>query len=182
MKVLFRKKKNVTSERTPEIIYNNFAENMFRLCYRYLHNEADAEEVMNDAFIKIFKAVNNFEDSFQGSFEAWVKRIMINEAISFIRKKGNYIHIENNEDLGIESDITIDENQTNEYYYNLIRQLPDGYRTIFNLYAIEGYSHKEIANLLGISESASRSQLSKARSMLKRKLKVQNHVDDGQYR
>lgn len=182
MKVLFRKKKISQSENPPETIYNNYADMMFRLCYRYIQKEEDAEEVMNDAFIKIFKAKDKFEEKFTGSFEAWMKKIMINEAISFIRRKGKFNQVDIDVQPDIESNISADEELTNEYYYKLIRLLPNGYRTVFNLFAVEGHSHKEIAELLGITESASRSQLAKARALLRKCLNEQEKVENGKYR
>lgn len=139
---------------------------MFVHCYRYLKSKEDAEEIVSDGFIKVFQNLNSFVYKDLKSFEAWIRRIMINECLMFLRKK-KIIFQDENTALHVESESKTDHNLEAEELYDLILSLPSGYRTIFNLYTIEGYSHKEIAKMLNISEGTSRSQLTKARMALK---------------
>ncbi|WP_232065096.1 RNA polymerase sigma factor [Rhodocytophaga rosea] len=156
-------------------LYIAFAKKMFLHCYRYLKNKADAEEVLTDGFMKIFTSIAKIEYRDEKSFEAWIKKIMINESLLFLRKKKQLIYA--NEDIPetIETEILVDERLAAQDIYKLILFLPVGYRTVFNMYAIEGYSHKEIAQMLGINESTSRSQLTKARTLLQ-ELIVKNYT------
>src|SRR6478672_1854922 len=144
-------------------IYSKFAPKMLSVCRQYIKDLHLAEDIMITAFMKVFTNLNRFEH--KGSFEGWIRRIMINECISFIRahKKVKFIEDEtyfeerfNN----IESQFSVDDIQS------VIDFLPDGYKMVFNLFAIEGFKHQEIAELLGISEGTSKSQLSHARKML----------------
>ena len=144
-------------------IYTQFSPKMLSVCRQYIKDIHQAEDIMITAFMKVFTNLKNFQ--FKGSFEGWIRRIMVNECISFIRveKKLKYSEDEtyfeesfNN----IESQFSIDDIQS------LIDNLPDGYKMVFNLYAIEGFKHHEIATMLGINEGTSKSQLSHARKML----------------
>lgn len=163
-------------KQTEKEIYYKFANKMHALCYRYVGNREIAEELLNNGFIKVFKNLKKFIPQGENSFEYWVKKIMINECLMFLRKKNKNIFIPieellleniNNRDnnINIINEIVID-NEIDE----LIQKLPIGYKTIFNLYAIEGYSHKEISDKLNIQESTSRSQLTMARKQLKEML------------
>ncbi len=140
---------------------------MFMHCYRYVKDKADAEEVLMDGFLQVFTQLGKMEYRDEVSFRAWVKRIFINAALMFLRKRQKLIYLEEEYGQQAESPFTAEEELAAEDVYRLITQLPTGYRTVFNLYAIEGYSHQEIASLLQISESTSRAQLSKARVQLK---------------
>lgn len=141
---------------------------MFNLCFRYVENKDEAIMILNNGFLKIFKSYHKINANINP--EPWIYKIMINEALKYIRDN----HFKKNIKLGDYENIKIeafeksDSQLIAEDYYNIIRKLPLGYRTVFNLYAIEGYSHKEIANILSINESTSRSQLSKARGLLKK--------------
>lgn len=138
---------------------------MLAVCLRYTRHRMEAEDILQDAFIKVFDNISKFE--FKGSFEGWIRRIVINTALKNYSKKSfkqEQIGLENQPELPLEPEIY--SNLQEEELLRLINQLPDGYRVVFNLYAVEGYSHKEIADLLGIQESTSRSQLVKARKML----------------
>ena len=138
---------------------------MFSVCVRYTRHEMEAEDVLQDAFIKIFDNIGKFE--FKGSFEGWIRRIVVNTALKNYSKKSfkqEQIGLENHPELPMEPDIY--KHLEEEALLGIIAKLPEGYRLVFNLYAIEGYSHKEIADMLGIQESTSRSQLVKARKML----------------
>ena len=154
-------------------IYTCFSPKMLSVCRQYIKDIHQAEDIMITAFMKVFTNLKNFQHN--GSFEGWIRRIMVNECISFIRveKKIKYIEDEtyfeesfNN----IESQFSLDDIQS------LIDSLPDGYKMVFNLYAIEGFKHKEIASMLEINEGTSKSQLSHARKMLQSQInKLKNY-------
>lgn len=157
-------------------IYARFAPKMLSVCRQYVKDVHQAEDVMITAFMKVFTNVKNFES--KGSFEGWIRRIMINECISFIRaqKKVSFLEDEYYKEESfnnIESNLSVDDIQ------NLIDSLPEGYKMIFNLYAIEGYKHKEIAEMLGINEGTSKSQLSHARKMLQELINKRKNYDNG---
>ncbi len=153
-----------------KVLYKAYAQKMFVHCYRYVKHKEDAEEILSEGFIKIFSNLSKIEYRDGKSFEGWVKRIMINECLMFLRKQKKVFY--NTDDvLWAETSQTIDDELAAKDIYNLILSLPIGYRTVFNLYAIEGFSHKEIAQQLNISESTSRSQLTKARAILKKALR-----------
>ncbi len=138
---------------------------MLVVCLRYARHEMEAEDILQDSFIKIFDNISKFE--FKGSFEGWIRRIVINTALKHYSKKSfkqEQIGVDAHPDFPLEPDAYAHLNE--EELLNLIAKLPDGYKVVFNLYAIEGYSHKEISDMLGIQESTSRSQLVKARKML----------------
>ncbi len=158
------------NQKSKKEIYLQYADAMLIICLRYTGNKEDAEEVMHNGFLKAFKNMQKFKAKHTGSFSAWLKKIMINESLMFLRTKGkiNIIPIEYS-DI---QEITTEFEQTYEldYLLELLNELPDGYRAVFNLYAVEGYKHKDIADLLGISENTSRTQLLKARKQLQQKL------------
>jgi len=152
-----------------EMLYNSLAAKMYNVCIRYASSDVEAEDMLQNGFVKVFQSISNFRG--EGSFEGWIRRVMVNTAIEFYRK-----HIKKYQAITIE-EVFDKEQQTFDMdslevqdLMKLIQQLPDGYRVVFNMYAIEGYSHKEIAAVLQISEGASKSQLSRARSWLKSKL------------
>lgn len=138
-----------------------------RLCFRYVRDEFEAEEALIKGFTKVFAKIDTFEFRGEGSLEGWMKRIMINECLMFLRKNNNFNLVPSTEAHFIEADAPIDSQLAAEEIYALLVELPTGYRTVFNLYVIEGYSHKEIAEQLGVSENTSKSQLNKARNSLK---------------
>lgn len=153
-----------------ERLFRKYSSKLYGLCRRYIQDEAEAEDVMITAFTKIFQKIHQYKA--EGSFEGWMRRIAVNEALTYIRK---------NKSIHLEVDIEVADRLSNLEHLNhgleatdllaLVDQLPAGYRTVFNLYAIEGYAHKEIADQLGISENTSKSQLSRARSLLQKYLK-----------
>lgn len=149
-------------------IYSRFAPKMLSICRLYVKDTQQAEDVMMTSFMKVLKGLNNFQHN--GSFEGWIRRIMVNECISFLRvhKKLSFIedafYIEASTDVD-ECELVADDIQL------LIDKLPEGYKMVFNLYAIEGYKHKEIAVMLGINEGTSKSQLSHARKILQQQIK-----------
>lgn len=147
---------------------------MLGICLRYLKNQMDAEEVMLTGFVKVFQHVGQFEN--KGSFEGWIKRIMVNEALGFLRKKEPMHLAIEKEVLQVATDANAEQDLAMDDLLRILHELPAGYRAVFNLYAIEGYSHKEIGDLLNISEGTSKSQLSKARVMLQRRLQNQESI------
>ncbi len=150
-------------------LYEKYASRMLALCFRYTGNQPEAEDVMMNAFFKVFTKIEQFQS--QGSFEGWIRRIMVNESLSHIRKHKNMSVEVDIEKASRQPDIAkIEENIAASDLEEMISQLPIGYRTVFNMYAIEGYSHKEISEMLDISESTSKSQLSRARIHLQKKL------------
>ena len=153
--------------------YVLFAKQMFIHCYRYVKSKEDAEEIVSEGFIKVFQSLPRFEYRDVKSTEAWVKRIMINESLMFLRKKHTPVVSPSIEPLATD-EVRTEMDMDASDIYALILHLPLGYRTVFNLYVIEGYSHKEIAEKLNISESTSRSQLVKARALLKKDIKAWN--------
>jgi RNA polymerase sigma-70 factor (ECF subfamily) len=146
-------------------VYERYSARMLSLCGRYLPDEFEAEEAMIEGFMKVFDRIGQFK--MEGSFEGWIRRIMVNESLMYLRSKkaagwqANYDDVEYEvEPVAAATDLEADE------LHRLVQQLPTGYRTVFNLYAIEGYNHAEIAESLGISESTSKSQLHRARALL----------------
>jgi len=157
-------------------IYSQHAPKMLSVCRQYLKDVHQAEDVMITAFMKVFTGLKNFEH--KGSFEGWIRRIMVNECISHIRVQKPIKFSEEETFLeggfnNIESRLSVEDIQF------LIDNLPDGYRMVFNLYAIEGYKHQEIGKMLGISEGTSKSQLSHARKMLQEQINRQKNYQNG---
>jgi RNA polymerase sigma-70 factor (ECF subfamily) len=157
-------------------IYSKFSSKMLSVCRQYIKDIQLAEDVMITSFMKVFTNLKRFEN--KGSFEGWIRRIMVNECISYLRvqKKVKFIEDENYTEEsfnGIESQLSTDQIQF------LIDALPDGYKMVFNLYAIEGYKHNEIATMLGINEGTSKSQLSHARKMLQKQIITLKNQENG---
>lgn len=156
--------------RAHKVVYERFAGKMLAVCTRYCANRADAEEVMLDGFMRVFEKIGQFRED--GSFEGWVRRVMVTESLMFLRKNKQWRQEVPMDNVLVEPDYEWADTAVNENdLLRMVNQLPDGYRTVFNLYAIEGYSHAEIAEMLGVSEGTSKSQLSRARTMLQMNLK-----------
>ena len=146
-------------------LYQLWAPKMLGVCFRYIKDRSEAESVMVGGFMKIFEKIGQFNG--EGNFEGWMRRIMVNESLMYLRKHKNTFMVVEAEEAGKEvSYQEADQQLQAEDLLGMVQQLPDGYRTVFNLYAIEGYSHKEIAEQLEITESTSKSQLSRARHLL----------------
>lgn len=166
------------NRRAQHELFEVFAPKMLGVCRRYLKNTDLAEEVMLSGFLKVFTHLENFKN--EGSFEGWIRRIMVNEAISQLRKdkKLHFIsesEIENSTEHSayIETELEVNEIQ------KMIDNLSDGYKTVFVLYAVEGYKHSEIGELLQITENTSKTQLFKARKMLRKMVEQQNTINYG---
>lgn len=156
-------------------LYDEFAPRMLAVTYRYARTRAEAEDIIQEGFVKIFHNLHKYQD--KGSLEGWIKRIMVNCAIDHLRKEKAFAYsIEVNDSVMGESKVDALDQLALEDLMRLIQRLPDGYRVVFNLYAIEGYSHAEIGAQLGISESTSRSQYARARAMLKKRIR-ESHLE-----
>lgn len=153
------------------LLFDNYAPKMMATVLRYVKQQDQANDVVQDGFIKVFKHLNSFKN--EGALEGWIKRIMINTALDELRKDKKHGYTTQVEALDFT--LTLNEQADDQLLaanlMDLIQQLPEGYRTIFNLYAIEGFNHKEIGALLDISESTSKSQYSRARKALQAVLK-----------
>ena len=158
-------------------LYSKHAPKMLGVCRQYIKDVHFAEDVMVQGFLKMFKNLHTFK--YEGSFEGWLRRIMIRESISYLRKQQFVVFddevYENNQSTEVLQSMDLD----TEHIQQLIDGLPQGYKMVFILYAIEGYKHLEIAEMLSITESTSKSQLFKARKMLQDKLKKQNIIGYG---
>lgn len=150
-------------------LYDLYSSRMYGICYRYVKDPMEAEDILVTAFMKVFNKIEQFKN--EGSFEGWIRRIIVNEALTTLRKKSN-LYIETDlEQADREPDYNrLSDSLEAEDLLNMIAQLPMGYRVVFNMYAIDGYSHKEISEHLGISENTSKSQLSRARTYLQKLL------------
>jgi RNA polymerase sigma factor (sigma-70 family) len=154
-------------------LYDTFSSKMYGICYRYVKDPMLAEDILITAFTKIFEKIEQFKS--EGSFEGWVRRIIVNEALTFLRlNRTMYIETEL-EQADREPDYDqLGDHLEAEDLLTMISTLPPGYRIVFNMYAIDGFSHKEIAEQLGISENTSKSQLSRARTFLQKLLANQD--------
>jgi RNA polymerase sigma-70 factor (ECF subfamily) len=147
-------------------LYNRYSSKMLAVCYRYAHSREDAEDMLQEGFIKVFLQVHTFEN--RGAFEGWIRRIIVHTCINILKKNKKF-----NESVDIihATSMQIREESVSaiiqaKQVVECIRLLPIGYRTVLNLYAVEGYSHREIAGMLDIEESTSRSQYTRAKAML----------------
>jgi RNA polymerase sigma-70 factor (ECF subfamily) len=160
-----------------KLLFETYSSKMYGLCYRYLKDSMEAEDALVMSFARIFEKIDQFKG--EGSLEGWIRRIVVNEALTCLRRHRS---------MHLVTDLDAAEYQVNyknledhleaEDLMQLINELPTGYRIVFNMYAIDGYSHKEIADALGISENTSKSQLSRARTYLQKALKEQEWMVD----
>jgi RNA polymerase sigma-70 factor (ECF subfamily) len=151
--------------RMQEELYRRFSAKMYAVCLRYAGNADDAQDILQDGFVKIFKNLDRFRS--EGSFEGWIRRIFVNTAIEHLRRRTYLTPIAEKEENTIPyKEKTALDRLGEKDILKLISQLSPGYRTVFNMYVVEGYTHKEIGDLLGISEGTSKSQLARARMIL----------------
>lgn len=149
-----------------EALYNRFSPRMMGVCYRFAHNKEDAEDMLQEGFIKVFSQIRQFRN--QGALEGWIRKIIVHTCINILKKNKKFT---DSVDLFHANNFYLNENNIHsilqaKQVVECIRLLPVGYKTVLNLYAIEGYTHKEIAAILEIEESTSRSQYTRARAML----------------
>lgn len=164
-------------------VYDMFVKRMFRLCVRYVKAEEDAQELLMNGFLKFFRSVGKIEFRGENSIEPYLKKVMVNECLMFIRQKHlNIMSLDETTDSQIVSEFSSYGNIDEEEIYALILSLPNGYRTVFNLFAIEGFSHQEIAQKLKISENTSKTQLHKARLILQGELQKRGYDYGTKYR
>jgi len=149
-----------------EQLYRLFSSKLFAICLKYSRNYAEAEDNLQDGFLIIFDKIHQY--NFKGSFEGWIKRIMINNVLQQYRKV-SFLEL-TNENISDEPEVEIDDSVSLEFLMEIIQELPDRYRLVFNLYVIDGYSHNDIAEMLEISTGTSKSNLSRARMILKEKI------------
>lgn len=146
-------------------LYERFAPKMYGVCLRYAANAEEAEDILQEGFIKVFRKISSYRG--EGSFEGWIRRIFVNTAIEQFRKKTYLQPITEQEESNIEGKyVSVLDNMAEKDIIKLIQQLSPGYRTVFNMYVIEGFTHKQIADALNISEGTSKSQLSRAKLIL----------------
>lgn len=147
-------------------LYHRYSPKMLAVCYRFAHNREDAEDMLQEGFIKVFTQIHSFEN--RGSFEGWIRRIVVHTCINILKKNKKFnesVDLIHATSLQVREDSVPAVIQAKQVV-ECIRMLPIGYRTVLNLYAVEGYSHREIANMLDIEESTSRSQYTRAKVML----------------
>lgn len=156
--------------RMQEELYRRFSPRMYAVCLRYAGNAEEAEDILQDGFIKIFNKLSSFRK--EGSFEGWIRRVFVNTAIEHFRRKRYLQPVTEKEENTLEGNyLSVLDNLAERDILALVQQLSPGYRTVFNMYVVEGYTHKEIGEMLGISEGTSKSQLSRAKVILQQMVK-----------
>lgn len=157
--------------KSKDLLYRHFAPKMYGICLRFAGNQMEADDILQEGFIKIFTKIKDFRN--EGSLEGWIRRTFINTAINYYRRNLKYARMSNLDDMEVTDsrDADIYSRISREELLELIQELPVGYRTVFNLNVIEGYTHKEIGAMLNISDNTSKSQLTRARTVLQRKVK-----------
>ncbi|MBX2875706.1 MAG: sigma-70 family RNA polymerase sigma factor [Saprospiraceae bacterium] len=157
-----------------QMLFDRFSPKMMGVCRRYLKTQEDAEDVLIEAFYKVFNNLPQFKA--HGSFEGWIRRIVVNECLMFLRRKHNFnLTVEIDQNLDVKTTVTTQDQLEADDILALLERLPTGYRTVFNLYVLEGYKHREIAEILGISINTSKSQLILAKKKLQQLLKKINY-------
>ena len=153
------------------LLYDQFSAKMYGVCLRYAENTEDANDVMQEGFIKVYKSLSKFRA--EGSFEGWVRRIFINTSIEHFRKKVKLYNVTEVQENTIEdSEMDALDSLATKDILNIVNKLSPGYKQVFNMHVVEGYSHKEIADLLGITEGTSKSQLARAKGVLKKMIEA----------
>lgn len=158
-------------------VYSTYVRYLTAVCSRYILDAEDVKDVLQESFLKIFAGIGSFEYRGKGSLKAWLTRITVNEALKFLQRNSRieYVDISGHEYDLVEEEPDMDSIPPS-VIFRLIRELPDGYRTIFNLYVVENRSHKEIAGLLNIKESTSASQLHRAKALLAARIRQYNNL------
>ena len=162
--------------RMQEEMYRRFSPKMYGVCLRYAGNADDAQDVLQEGFIKIFRKLDSFRR--EGSFEGWVRRVFVNTAIEHFRRKHYMQPVTEREENSIEGKtLTALDDMGEKDILKLVQQLSPGYRTVFNLYVVEGFAHREIAEMLNITEGTSKSQLSRAKVILQDMIRQHTDTD-----
>ncbi len=155
-------------------LYRRYAPKMYGVCLRYAGSAEEAEDILQEGFIKVFKKLDSYRG--EGSFEGWIRRIFVNTSIEHFRRKNYLQPITEREETTVEGKyLSVLDSLAEKDIISLVQQLSPGYRTVFNMYVVEGFTHKEIANALGISEGTSKSQLSRAKQILQELVKT--HIE-----
>ncbi len=150
-----------------EMLYHRFSSKMYAVCLRYCKDADDAQDLLQDGFVKIFKNLEKFRG--EGSFEGWIRRIFVNTSIEHFRKSVKKQSVADSNEIIVEDPSwNALDNLAEKDITKMIQELSPGYRQVFNMYVIEGYSHKDIGDILGISEGTSKSQLARAKGILKK--------------
>jgi RNA polymerase sigma factor (sigma-70 family) len=157
-------------------LYEKYSRKMMGVCMRYMNNREEAQDVLQDGFVKVFEKITSFQG--QGSFEGWMRRIFVNTALDQIRKnKENSLLADIDQvGYGLESSSNVESDLNAEELMKMLQNLPTGYKVVFNLFVIEGYSHKEIADELGVSESTSKTQFLRAKAYLIKAMQKQKMI------
>lgn len=166
-------KKNNTQAQ--EQLYKLLAPKLFAVSLKYSRNYEEAQDNLQESFLIIFEKLKQFSGN--GSFEGWAKRLVVNYVLQQYRKQGNFLELVSDNFPNVEDVEIDDESVSMEYLLKIIQELPDRYRLVFNLYVVDGYSHKEIAGMLEITESTSKSNLSRAKVILKEKIEKKNNIE-----
>jgi len=153
-------------------LFDHFSAKMYGICKRYVKDHQEAEDVLIDGMFKVLTKIDDFRGA--GSFEGWIRRIMVNQSLMFLRKRNELKFAQEINNLEITSNVSVEDDMAAQEILDLLDQLPTGYRTVFNLYVVEGYKHREIAEELGISINTSKSQLILAKKRMK-ELIISNH-------
>jgi RNA polymerase sigma-70 factor (ECF subfamily) len=156
--------------KSQDLIYRHFAPKMYGICLRFAGNEMEADDILQEGFIKVLTKLKDFRN--EGSFEGWIRRTIINTAINYYRRNIRYSKFQDIDECEVPEvgEESIVDKLSKEELIKLVQELPNGYRTVFNLNVIEGYTHKEIGLMLNISDNTSKSQLTRARSILQKKI------------
>jgi RNA polymerase sigma-70 factor (ECF subfamily) len=164
----------IGNPRAQRALFDKFASKMLGVCIRYAKDTEQAEDILQDGFVKVFSKLKDFKN--EGSLEGWIRRVMVNTALDQIRKNGKMLGDVSTDDVAykLEDNDPIVETLMAEDLMKMIKAMPDGYKVVFNMFAIEGYSHAEIADTLGITESTSKSQYSRARAYLRERIEKLN--------
>jgi len=160
-----------------EQLYKLYSSSLFALCLKYAPNYQEAQDVLHDSFMTIFEKIDQY--NYNGSFEGWIKRITINTALKRYKSKGLFSLVI--DDNWAEEDVYFEDNGIDlKFLLQIIQELPDQYRLVFNLYVLDGYSHKEVADMLEISVGTSKSNLNRAKKILKKKIEAQKNAENTQ--
>ncbi len=154
-------------------LFDKYASVLLGVCARYAHDIAEAEDILQEGFVKIYTRIKQYSGS--GSFEGWMKRVMVNTALSHLRQNAKHFYHQDVTEISenkINDDTNYDADFSEKEILSIVNKLPDGFRVVFNLYAIEGYKHKEIAEMLGIDIGTSKSQYSRAKKIIQKQLEL----------